>query len=475
MTISGEDALWENTDVLVVGSTGTGILTVEAGGLVSAGYVTLGHLPDGNGTINLNGDTVNGRGVLETAYAEDRPGSATLNLNGGILRATENQTNFLRDFGALTVGSGGAWFDTNGFSVTIGTSTTFAGPSSLNKLGLGTLTLTGDSSTFAGTTNVDGGTLSIVGGGKLSGKIGYIGHVAGSEGAVTVSGNGSTWTHAGSLPGEGQLLVGYSGTGELTIGAGGTVTNKAGILGGLAGSRGTVTVSGANARWTNADNLFVGTSGTGELTIGAAGMVSVEDVSGNPGTASLGSFGGSSGTINIGAASADPGDAAGAGSLSAAALDFGDGTGKLNFNHTGINHVFSAALQSSGNGAHALNHYAGITTLTGNSSGFTGTTTVSGGTLTVTDRLAGLASVTTGGRIVVNGTFGGNVEARTGGIVSGTGTISGDGDFTDHGVLTGEQGQTLTIPATRFSMTRPASTWHSGGLPPMRCSRSATI
>ncbi|WP_163310892.1 hypothetical protein, partial [Enterobacter kobei] len=60
---------------------------------------------------------------------------AVLDLNGGILRANQDQTNFLNGFTALTVGAEGAWFDTNTHAVTIGTD--FSGSSRFDKLGLG--------------------------------------------------------------------------------------------------------------------------------------------------------------------------------------------------------------------------------------------------------------------------------------------------------------------------------------------------
>ena len=59
----------------------------------------------------------------------------------------------------------------------------------------------------------------------MSNGYGFIGADPGSTGAVTVDGAGSTWTNSG------DLYVGNSGTGTLTIRNGGTVSNGFGFIG----------------------------------------------------------------------------------------------------------------------------------------------------------------------------------------------------------------------------------------------------
>jgi outer membrane autotransporter protein len=149
------------TNVLRVGSQGDGTMTIGKGGLVSAGgIVQIAASGGSTGTLHLNGDAT-GRGVLETGSVVQGAGAATLDLNGGVLRATQDQTDFLSGFTALTVGAEGAWFDSNGHDIGIGTD--FTGSSTFNKSGLGTLTLTGNSATFTGTTEVQAGTLQVDG------------------------------------------------------------------------------------------------------------------------------------------------------------------------------------------------------------------------------------------------------------------------------------------------------------------------
>ena len=59
----------------------------------------------------------------------------------------------------------------------------------------------------------------------------------------------------------------------LTIQNGGTLTDVGGFVGNLPGSQGTVTVSGAGSTWTNIGTLQVGGLGTGTLTIQNGGTV----------------------------------------------------------------------------------------------------------------------------------------------------------------------------------------------------------
>ena len=149
------------TDDLIVGVNGNGTMTIEKGGLVSVGDNTqIANTGTSSGTLHLNGDAT-GRGVLETGSVVAGTGAVNLDLNGGILRANRDEADFLNGFTALTVGTEGAWVDTN--THTIGIDTAFTGTSTFNKLGTGTLILTGDSSTFTGNTEVQAGTLQMDG------------------------------------------------------------------------------------------------------------------------------------------------------------------------------------------------------------------------------------------------------------------------------------------------------------------------
>ena len=199
-----------------------------------------------------------------------------------------------------------------------------------------------------------------------------------------MDGAGSTWTN--SL----NLVVGFRGAGTLAVSDGGAVSSDAGYIGYDTASNGAVTVEGTGSTWSNSTDLYVGSEGTAELTISDGGRV--EANSGN-GQVILADVSGT-GTLNIGAAAGDT--ATGAGTLDAGTVTFGDGT--LNFNHTDTDYEFAAAISGSG----AINHLAGVTTLSGVSVGYSGMTTITGGTLQIDGTLGGVLS---GAQRVENGAF----------------------------------------------------------------------
>ncbi|WP_425595646.1 autotransporter outer membrane beta-barrel domain-containing protein [Nitrosomonas europaea] len=113
----------------------------------------------------------------------------------------------------------------------------------------------------------------------------------------------------------------------------------------------------------------MGDLGKGTLTVADGGHVSV----GN-GIVHVAEAATANGVVNIGAAAGSA--PVGAGTLGAAEVRFGDGTGRLNFNHTDSAYLFSPVI--TGNGA--LNHYSGTTILTGNNI-YSGSTMIAGGVL----------------------------------------------------------------------------------------------
>ena len=89
---------------------------------------------------------------------------------------------------------------------------------------------------------------------------------------MTVTGPGSSWNNG---PG-GGLNIGSFGTGTLTIANGGMVINNTAFtanIGNGAGSQGTVTVTGAGSTWSNSSGVNIGISGTGTLTVADGGTV----------------------------------------------------------------------------------------------------------------------------------------------------------------------------------------------------------
>ncbi|MEI4507540.1 autotransporter-associated beta strand repeat-containing protein [Sphingopyxis sp. CCNWLW253] len=419
------------------------------------------------GANTYSGGTAINAGTLQIS-ADSNLGDlgGGLSFDGGTLHSTADMTSGR----AVDLVSTGRFLTDAGTTLTMNGA--FSGSGSLVKTGAGTLALRG-SSGFAGNATVNDGRLSITNGGSVSNFRGFIGNVAGQTGEVAVSGPGSSWTNAN------HIYVGYSGTGLLTIENGASVSNVDGFVGVDAGSTGIVTVSGAGSTWTSSDNLRVGVGGEGSLTVnagakvinlfgsfgvgadvGSRGSVIASGAGstiaaramfvGNYGNGELtiangaqvvssdfsaiGDVAGSQGVINIGAA-AGQGPAA-AGALNTPMLTFGEGDGTLVFNHTDTGYLFSAGLDSQGAGAHAIQQLAGTTILNGDGSGFTGTTTVSGGALLVGDQsgvgsLGGAVNVALGGTLGGAGTIGGNVAIADGGAlaagVNGAGTLTING------------------------------------------------
>lgn len=161
--VTGAGSQWNNViGSLIVGDTANGSLSVDPGAKVTAPNVLFAaNSGTVTGTLNLNG-TAGSRGVVETALLSEGSGTGGghINFNGGILRTTANQSNFLQNFetGDVQVQSGGAFIDTNGFN--IGISTALQGAGGLTKQATGTLTLSGSSS-FTGSTSIETGTLEV--------------------------------------------------------------------------------------------------------------------------------------------------------------------------------------------------------------------------------------------------------------------------------------------------------------------------
>jgi outer membrane autotransporter protein len=307
--------------------------------------------------------------------------------------------------------------------------------------GTGTATVSGAGSVWNSANLAVGyngeGELTIANGGEVNQQDAYIGSGLDGVGTVLVIGTGSKWISRNSL------TVGSLGAGDLTVEAGGSVESVTGSIGAypFPGSQGTATVSGDGSVWNNSGDLSIGGE-SGMLTVTAGGAVSAG------GGVTLGSGVGDNGTLTIGTVAGKAATAAGV--LTAPTLEFGNGSGTLVFNHTDTNYAFSAALQSTGTGAHAIDHEAGTTSLTGDNSGFAGATTVAGGTLKVNGALGGTATVENGGTLIVGddshsaASLAGDVDVRTGGTLGGSGTIGGNATV-DGTLSAGNSPGTLTI------------------------------
>ncbi len=272
---TGDISTLSATDDLIVGDAGAGTITIEKGGLVSiVENVHLANLAGSNGTIHLEGDAT-GRGVLETRAVIAGDGAFNLDLNGGILRANRNEADFLQGFtlAPLIVGGEGAWVDSNGH--TIGISTAFSGTSTFNKLGAGTLIMSGNSSTFTGDASVQAGTL------QVDGMIGGLMDVmAGAR--LTGIGQVGTTTNSGAIaPGQpnsfGTLTIAgdYSAAGgsieiRTRLGDDSSLTDRLVITGSTSGSTPILVtnIGGLGAQTTEGIKIIdVGGASNGNFTL----------------------------------------------------------------------------------------------------------------------------------------------------------------------------------------------------------------
>lgn len=314
-------------------------LNVDGGTLETTGLATFDDQADLNlvsGAVNFNGGaTVNSGGRIDwTGGAVNLGSGATLLVEGGVFNKTsgvgfifsDNTTTRIKSGGAFITPSyfdlGTATLDMNNGFLTVGTTggtisdwggsgaTTTATLTSnavatynsglrMGALGSGGSTnatisggarlVSNDSLSTGGeaasnvTLNVTGGrvesdgpislmrgtTTTVSAAGVIEGQ----NVVLGSNGGTTIT----SVTGANSLlKARGTLTAGRAGTSNLGISAGGKVESLgATIIGELAGSNGTVIVSGSDSRLNVGSSLTIGGSGTGALEIHPGGFVPV--------------------------------------------------------------------------------------------------------------------------------------------------------------------------------------------------------
>ncbi len=242
------------------GTAGQNIFTVSGSGvadLSQASAIDLGNTSASSGTINL----LSG-GLLKLGAAPIALGvafaSGSLNLNGGTLQATSDNSSLFTfsSFGSVAafVGPAGALIDTQSNSVTFnqGLQSGAVNDGGLTKYGPGILTLTG-SNTYVGATTISAGTLQIGTGGQLN-----------TAGLITVNSNATLAFSGSDTPTQGTNFSSSSitGAGGLSmVGTGGllTLTATNTYNGPTTVTAGTLAVNGA---LTQTSTISVGTTGT---------------------------------------------------------------------------------------------------------------------------------------------------------------------------------------------------------------------
>jgi T5SS/PEP-CTERM-associated repeat protein len=388
--VIGSQAHWQFTGQINVGSQGVGSLTVTSGGQLSIN-------PPGGGPITFIGGAAGAIGSVNVSGAGSTWSSANVFIGG--------------------IGTGTFTVSSSADATVTGTTSIGDSPS-----GAGTLTVTGPSSRFRGTSigvvgNFGRGTLQVLAGGRaqFDNQL-NVAAGTGSQGTVLVSGAGSLLQVGGTL---GMV---QPGNGQLKIEQGGVLTTGSAQLGGAGGA--TVIVRDPGSTWDNGP-ITIGSSGVGTLWIDNGGRVT----SGS--TAIIGTSTGSSGNVII----------TGAGSR-------WDHTGQVqvgNGNTTGMVRVENGAVLNSTSGGNiGAGGGFGTVTLDGTGSRWLTPNVAVGnggtGIINVRNGASLSSSLTLGSSATGNGTF----------ILSGAGSIFsgflGVGTGSGTGVMRVEDGaQAITI------------------------------
>lgn len=371
---------------------GDGTLTVDDASLVVTGRLFVGQL--GTGTVSItNAGTINAAGAVIGWYAG---GEGTVTVDGPGSRFDNSAELYVGNEGdgTLTVSGGGVVTSTAGYVGTVTGSkgeVTVTGTGSLWEM---------DNAFIVGYQSGTEGTVTISNGGVINALQASLGDLAGSVGSMTVTGAGSTWSAYtdANIQYSGDLNVGRYGQGTLIVADGGTVSGGMLHIGNEVGSSGTVTVTGAGSNLDITNRLSIGLDGTGSLTLSqgatiSAGRIVIADGANSQGTLTLGT---------------------GAGAVTTTTVSFGDGTGKIVFDHGSSHYTFAADVEGNG----TLEFDSGSTYLTGDYTDFVGNLLISGGLVSVnTSTLSVVTDVAAGATLGGSGTLG-NVSVASGGTVA---------------------------------------------------------
>jgi len=478
----GNNSLFTTTGQLTVGDGGKGDFRVSEGGSAVIGLVAVvGANTGSSGTVVVDGSLggsklsvgsdmpvgVAGRGALNVAMG----GTVTVNGTFGAgLGGTGTGLVTVDGVGStLTVGKNFLVGADGAASMTVSNGASVSSDSSfVAGIGSGTgrkSSVTVESgATFATGPLVVGhqgsADLGIQTGGKVVSSSAVIAADSASDARVVVDGNASSWAVGTTL------VVGLSGTGALSVTNGAHVASAGQItLGQAAGSVSAMNI--ANGGVLSGDNAIVGVDPLSKASVVIDGAGSVWKNAAtfiiNNGSVGISNGGavssaktviasqlGDQGTLNIGAPAGSA--AIAPGHLLTPTVTFGNGVGIMNFNHSASAYDFDAAIT----GAGAINQISGVTNMTGDSSGFSGTLSVTGGRLAVNGSLASsMVTVFGAGTLGGSGTVG-NVAVQSGGTIApgnsiGTLNVNGNIAFapgSTYNVEVNPAGQSDRIAAT---------------------------
>ena len=158
-----------------------------------------------------------------------------------------------------------------------GSSWAISGTSKLGENGIGVVTIQNGGNLaitggdmFLGYYSNGNGTLLVQAQGTVESGNATLGNQAGAVGTATVTGLNSSWTV------DGDLTIGNSGTGSLTLSSNALLTTTGdGILGSQAGSTGSATITDPGTEWQINGELKVGDNGNATMQVENGGFVSL--------------------------------------------------------------------------------------------------------------------------------------------------------------------------------------------------------
>lgn len=427
---------------ITVGSQGTGILNVTSGGQVTSSGLTVGSFAGSLGTVTVDGSGTQLTSSSSVYLGDD--GNGTINVANGATFTTNNNAFY------ISAGDSTGTFNVSGGSTVLSGSTyvgycgggcsTSEGVANVSGAGtlwaMGSLVVGYEDS--EGTLNISGGA-AVVAAGDVS-----VGYFENSPGHISISGAGSQFVTSGIA----DAYIGIGSSADVTVSNGGhfEVARDTFIAYG-SDSESSVTITGAGSSFT---------AGGGAVSVGYAGDGSLSVLNGataTTGLATIGQLAGSNGTVTV----------SGNGSVwDNAGVTVGyQGTGTLIINNGGVvNSTGDAIVGDQGDGSSATVTGAGSQWNLGNNdltvgnSAIATVTVTNGGVLTTTGDITiayatdayGVFNVTNGGKV-----YSGDVEMGSyGHPMYGEMNVSGAGSEWH---VTGEIAMTQDYGATVINVT----------------------
>ena len=376
---------WTTGGHLFVGFNDTGMLNVSDGAEVNAGFTVVGNFADAEGALSVTGPDTRFTSVDGQVYGGD--GIAHVHFADGAT-VVSNATGLGQNEGSL------------GTVLVEGQDTDWSIAATLTagQRGQGDLTIL-DASVHSDAYVV-------------------LGRYQTGSGRINLNG--------GHLSSTNYTAVGQDGQGLMTLSNGASMETAQGLLGWETTASGELHMTGADTLWSGSHYLYVGYAGEGLATVADGATVRITPGESAPSLVAIAGMAGSKGTLYLGGETG----ATDAGVLDVEEVRFGAGDGTLVFNHTSQDYQFLPVF----NGDGLIEHRAGDTVLNGESAGFTGTSRLTGGTLTLAaDQALGDGTLELdGGTLATRGdvTLGNDIVQNTDTtLLAGAGTAAFTGDL----------------------------------------------